>query len=89
MKVNWIELRALHQLRTTGEALVNGTLSDSSVIRYLIDSLGVLDKTAKKIHALDGFESVYNKNYGIDYERYSLFLEENNLLRPQTRFEFD
>lgn len=87
--MNWIELKALHQLSVSGEVQLNNTLNTSSVFRYLADSLDILEKTNKKIIAQNGYANIYQEKYARDFERYSGFLEQNSLLKPQTRFELE
>lgn len=85
--MNWIELKALHHLNEFGETTLNQTLNDSFTIRFLTDSLEVLEKTAKKLIALDGYSATYQTKYAPLFERYQKFLSQHNLLRPQTRHE--
>jgi hypothetical protein len=84
--MNWIELRALHELYRTGTVAKNNTLSASAVIRYLENSLNVLQQTFKKLQALDSYYSFYEANYLVKYQQYEKFLEEIGMLKPQSRF---
>lgn len=85
--MNWIELKALRQLAMSNEIPLNETLKESSVFRYLTESLGVIEKTAKKAIAYEGYARIYQENYATLFERYHDFLSSNSLLKPQTRFE--
>lgn len=85
--MNWIELKALYQLSVDHETSLNQTLKQSSVIHYLSDSLQVLEKTTKKLIALDGYQVVYDTHYASTFSRHQNFLQKYNLLKPQTRFE--
>lgn len=85
--MNWIELRALNNLYSNGEVKINDTLAKSGEINYLINSLSILDRTHKNLFVLDGFAEIYEKDYLKKYNRYEAFLSENDLLKPQLRFE--
>lgn len=85
--MNWIELKALQQLNVTGEVPLNETLKTSSVFRYLTDSLGLLDISAKRVTAQKGYEKIYQEKYAPTFDRFNSFLSNNGLLKPQTRFE--
>jgi len=85
--MNWIELRALNNLYSNGEVKINDTLAKSGEINYLINSLRILDRTHNKLFILEGFTEVYEKDYLEKYNRYETFLSDNELLKPQLRFE--
>jgi hypothetical protein len=85
--MNWIELRALHELYRTGTVAKNNTLSGSAVIRYLENSVNVLQQTFKKLQAMDSYYSFYEANYLVKYQQYEKFLQEIGTLKPQSRFE--
>jgi len=85
--MNWIELRALNSLYTTGEVKVNETLKQSGEINYLINSLSVLDRSHTTLFVLEGFDKIYENDYLEKYNQYITFLTENNLLKPWIRFD--
>lgn len=85
--MNWIELKALHDLHLYKAVPKNQTLADSGEINYLVNSLAVLEETKRKLVASDGFEAVYQKQYSQRYGTYRSFLESHNLLKPQSRYE--
>jgi hypothetical protein len=85
--MNWIELKALHELYVNKDVPRNQTLSNSDEIGFLVNSLGVLEKTSKKLIAVEGFEKVYENLYKKRFSTYHNFLTQNNLLKPQSRFE--
>lgn len=85
--MNWIELRALNNLYSNGEAKINDTLAKSGEINYLINSLRILDRTHNKLLVLEGFAETYEKDYLDKYKHYEAFLSDNDLLKPQLRFE--
>ena len=85
--MNWIELRALNNLYSNGDVKINDTLVKSGEINYLINSLRILDRTHDKLFVLDGFAEIYEKDYLEKYKSYETFLSDNELLKPQLRFE--
>ena len=85
--MNWIELRALNNLYSNSEVKINDTLAKSGEINYLINSLRTLDRTHDKFFILEGFADLYEKDYLDKYLRYEAFLSDNELLKPQLRFE--
>lgn len=85
--MNWIELRALNNLYINGEVKLNDTLAKSGEINYLINSLRILDRTYDKLFILEGFAEIYEKDYLEKYNHYEAFLSDNELLKPQLRFE--
>jgi hypothetical protein len=85
--MNWIEWKALHELHQNGEVPLNQTLTGSDVLAYLENSLGVVERTARKLKVAEGYHAVYEKNYKTKFDRYFSFLQENDLVKPQSRFE--
>ena len=85
--MNWIELKALHDLYLNGEVRLNETLSKSSELGFLAHSYKVLQFTSKTIQRLDGFAELYNRRYLGNYMLYFTFLQEQRFLKPQTRWE--
>lgn len=85
--MNWIELRALNNLYSNGEVKINDTLAKSGEINYLINSLRILDRTHNKLFIVEGFAEIYEKDYLEKYNHYEAFLLDNELLKPQLRFE--
>ncbi|UTX50242.1 hypothetical protein [Chryseobacterium sp. MA9] len=85
--MNWIELRALNSIYANGEVKLNDTLVKSGEINFLINSLSVLDTSHNKLFCLNGFTDIYEKDYLEQYNHYETFLSDNELLKPQLRFE--
>lgn len=85
--MNWIEFKALNNLYRNKEIKLGSTISQSGEFNYLINSLRVLDRSHDKVFALEGFERTYENDYQKRYDEYEAFLSENDLLKPQTRFE--
>lgn len=85
--MNWIELRALNNLYSNGKVKINDTLEKSGEINYLINSLRILDRTHNELFVLEGFTEIYEEDYLEKYNRYVAFLSDNQLVKPQIRFE--
>lgn len=85
--MNWIELKALKNLYLNKEIKASKTISQSGEFNYLINSLRVLDRSHDKVFALEGFERTYESDYQKRNDKYMAFLSENDLLKPQIRFE--
>lgn len=85
--MNWIEIKALHDLYLNGEVRLNETLSKSSELGFLAHSYKVLHFTSKTIQRLDGFAELYNRRYSGNYMQYFTFLQGQGFLKPQTRWE--
>jgi len=85
--MNWIVLKALHELYVSQKVNKNDTLAKSGEVRYLIDPLQILEEQSKVLSALEGFNEFYQKHYLQNYEHYYQFLTAQGLLKPQTRLE--
>lgn len=85
--MNWIEFKALNNLYRNKEIKPGSTISQSGEFNYLINSIHVLDRSHDKVFVLDGFDRIYENDYQKRYDKYEAFLSENDLLKPQTRFE--
>ena len=85
--MNWIELKALNKLYKREEVKLNDTLTNSSEINYLINSLRKIEKIQKKLSPLPGFFEIYQRDYLPKYNRYEAFLTDTGLLKSQLRFE--
>ncbi|HLZ89318.1 MAG TPA: hypothetical protein VKQ52_18815 [Puia sp.] len=85
--MNWIEIKALHDLYIYGEVRLNETLSKSGELGFLADSYKVLHYSSKTIQRLEGFTELYVKRYANNYAQYLAFLQERGFLKPQIRWE--
>ncbi len=85
--MNWVEFKALNNLYRNKEIKLRSMITQSGEFNYLINSIRVLDRSHDKIFALDGFNRIYENDYQKRYDKYEAFLSENDLLKPQTRFE--
>lgn len=85
--MNWVEFKALNNLYRNKEIKLRSMITQSGEFNYLINSIRVLDRSHDKVFVLDGFDQVYENDYQKRYDKYEAFLSENDLLKPQTRFE--
>ncbi len=84
--MNWIEIKALNKLYKEGEVTINMTLNTSPVFKNH-EQAKELTRGRKKFFRESDFINVYEKKYLNDFERYVSFLEQENLLKPQLRFD--
>jgi len=85
--MNWIVLKALNELYQKGEVRKNETLLKSGELSFLINSLNVISDERRNLVAIDGYAKVYENKYRDRFNLYLEFLNDNGLLKPQTRFE--
>lgn len=85
--MNWIVLKSLNELYTTGRTVKKDTVLKNTYVQYLLNSTKELFMYKKEIVANDAFRSLYETNFLDNYSRYHKFLSENHILKPQTRFE--
>lgn len=71
----------------TGRTVEKDTVLKNTYVQYLLNSTKELFVYKKEIVANDEFRSLYEANFLNSYSRYHQFLFENDLLKPQTRFE--
>ena len=83
----WTVLKALDKLYHREPVSINQTLKDSGEISYLIEPLQLVQEDSKQLIAQEGFADFYEKHYKRNFEKYKTFLNDNNLLKTQTRFE--
>lgn len=84
--MNWIVIRALNKLYNIGVVKLNQTINSSPVFRHH-EQAGEVVYGRKTLSIGTDYKSTYENLYLEDYQRYHNFLEENNLLSPQLRFE--
>ena len=82
--MNWIELKALNNLYHNRTVRLNVTLKNSKEIRFLVNSLNVIENHHKSLTALNKYDAIYKRDYLQQFTAYEKFLSDNNLLRPQT-----
>ncbi|MDB5152293.1 MAG: hypothetical protein JWR54_1044 [Mucilaginibacter sp.] len=85
--MNWIEHRALYELYTTGSVKINRTIEKSAEIVFLNRSLGLLQQKGNNLVTTESFLKVYETKFKDRYLTFLGFLQEQELLRSQTRFE--
>lgn len=85
--MNWIALKSLHEIYTDGKTLKKTTLVKDSYFKYLIRNTKELKEDSKYIFATVGFKDHYESKWLSKFQLYTEFLSQNELLKPQTRFE--
>ncbi|MFL9485111.1 hypothetical protein ACI6Q2_20165 [Chitinophagaceae bacterium LWZ2-11] len=85
--MNWIELKALHNLYHNRTVRLNETLKNSKEIRFLVNSRNAIEKHHRSLIALDKYDAIYERDYLEKFTAYEKFLSDNQLLRPQTQHE--
>ncbi|WDF77015.1 hypothetical protein PQ469_24330 [Mucilaginibacter sp. KACC 22773] len=85
--MNWTVLKALDKLYHRENVSINQTLRESGEIAYLADPLRLIQEQGKHLVAQYGFAPFYEKHYQRNFEKYQDFLNTNNLLKSQSRFE--
>lgn len=85
--MNWTVLKALDQLYQNQPVKKNRTLEESGEIAYLIDPLNLVQEQSKNFVLQEGYLDFYEKHYEANFEQYQAFLNNNSLLKSQTRFE--
>lgn len=85
--MNWIALKALHDIYNYGKTLKKATLLEDATFQFLINGTSELKQTTKEILASVEFRAYYEQNHLANYHAYETFLTRNSLLRPQTRLE--
>lgn len=85
--MNWIVLKALNTLFEKGEVPQKISLNTSGEIIYLKNSLHAIEFKGKKIMAMPEYRNLYMEYYNADYQKYLSFLNEFDLVKPQSRYE--
>ncbi len=94
--MNWMALKALHDIYLTGRTRSRKTLLSDPEIRHFIRYTGELVETRSELFdpAWDNakesrFRKTYERDYLDNFCRYRKFLQEMGLETPHTRFEED
>ncbi|MGB0176225.1 MAG: Wadjet anti-phage system protein JetD domain-containing protein [Owenweeksia sp.] len=85
--MNWIALKSLNEIHTSGKTRIKETLKKSSEIQYLLETTNEIYASGKHYYPGEGFTEYYLKHHSENFGKYSEFLSRNELLKPQTRFE--
>jgi hypothetical protein len=85
--MNWTVLKALNHLYLNQPVKKNRTLEESGEIAYLIEPLNLVQEQSKNFVRQEGYLDFYEKHYKANFEQYQAFLNNNSLLKSQTRFE--
>jgi hypothetical protein len=87
--MNWIVLTSLHTIYQDGKVRVKKTLEDDPHIQHLLTQTHELQRFAGFYKKGHGFDQYYKNNHKNNYDAYIAFLERNQLLKSQLRFEED
>lgn len=85
--MNWIEHRALYDLYKIGKVKINKTITESSEIGFMFNTLHLMEQNGNYLVSTDGFNTVYERKFKINYLEYLQFLKDCSILKPQTRFD--
>ncbi|KAA9338794.1 hypothetical protein [Adhaeribacter soli] len=85
--MNWIALKALHEIYERGETKKKETLMKDSQILFLLRQTGELKDGVSTIFKGDGFDAYYQKRHLQKFLNYNRFLENVGLLTPQLRYQ--
>ncbi|MAT90955.1 MAG: hypothetical protein CMC35_09705 [Flavobacteriaceae bacterium] len=83
--MNWVEINALNKLFVHKEVKLNKTISESPVFK-MHEQAGEIKRLRKKYIPNNDYFPTYEKRYLREFNKYIVFLESNNLLKPQLRF---
>ncbi|QBZ98878.1 Wadjet anti-phage system protein JetD domain-containing protein [Flavobacterium sangjuense] len=84
--MNWTVLKSLNEIYETGKTKKKISLIDNPDVRHLIKNTKELGEFKDDIVKLEGFDTLYQMKFLLNYNNYLNFLKSNNLLKPQTRF---
>lgn len=86
--MNWVALKSLNELYRNKETKIKETLIKDSLFQHLLNDTQEI-KEGYKIYYSDDedFFEMYEEEYLEKFNQYYTFLENNQLLKPQTRFE--
>lgn len=87
--MNWIALKALHEIYESGMTKKRESLMKDNHFLFLLEQTGELKEGVKNIVKGDGFDNYYQRTHLNKYLQYYKFLDKNNLLKPQLRIQED
>jgi hypothetical protein len=85
--MNWVTLKALHEIYQQGETAKRKTLLEDSKIRFLLRQTHELREGVSTILKGSGFDDYYRNNHLQNYLDYCQFLENTGVLKPHLRFQ--
>ncbi len=85
--MNWVVLKALHEIYEQGETAKRKSLLEDSKIIFLLRQTHELREGVKTILKGEGFEEYYQTNHLQNYLAYYGFLENAGLMKSQLRFQ--
>ena len=86
--MNWVALKSLNELYRNKETKIKETLIKDSLFQHLLNDTQEIKEGYKVYYSDDeDFFEMYEEEYLEKFNQYYAFLENNQLLKPQTRFE--
>jgi hypothetical protein len=85
--MNWVVLKALHEIYERGETKKKESLIADNSIRFLLDQTRELKEGVRTVIKGDGFDEYYKNNHLQNYLDYYQFLESAGMMKPQLRFQ--
>lgn len=85
--MNWLVLKGLNELYTSRKVKKSRTVLEDCDMQRLIHTTKEVCETSVALFPGNDFDSMYEAHHKDNFERYQNFLLENNLARPQIRFE--
>jgi hypothetical protein len=85
--MNWIVIKSLNEIYTTGRTKKKKIVLEDSEIWHLLHNTKELAEEKNEIVRREGFDIVYQNKFLNSFYTYLDFLQSRQLLKPQTRFE--
>lgn len=87
--MNWIVLTSLHTIYLDGKVRAKKALDDDPHVQHLVTQTHELHRFARFYKKSHGFNHYYENHHKDNYDAYIAFLERNQFLKSQLRFEED
>lgn len=84
--MNWTVLKSLNEIYNSGRTRKKVSLEKDSTIDHLLDTRE-LKESGKYLIEGAGFQDYYKKRHLKNFDTYLYFLETNDILKPQLRFQ--
>lgn len=85
--MNWITYNSLYEIYTKDRTPKKDTVMKDSYVKYLLKDTKELRADSTHLFAGNGFKQHYESKILPKYNQFKEFLSQNDLLKPQTRFE--
>lgn len=85
--MNWIVLKSLNEIYHYGKTTKKQSLLTDPFVLHLLNNTKELKILKQDVIKRDGFEKLYRRKFLDDFNQFDMFLRNNKLLKPQTRFE--